>query len=570
MRRRSSIGRLGVLLVLGAAGIAAPAVAAAAGPPAGDTSPVVATWAGGGISVNEMLTWWGYGTSSDRKALTTLEEKEGFLNTVIDAKLMIEKAESLGITQLPTVADFSRGRRVNLTNEAVFSRGTAGRINVTESDVDEVYRRRLTEMELSQIIVPRRELAAAIAESLAAGADFKVLAGRHSVAPTANAGGLIGTVRWGDFTEDFSAQAFRLESGQVSAPFQVPGGWCILRMDSSVLKDPADPAAERKNIRARLERDAAIRERSSYLDSLKTAYDFQVDIKASVTLSAKYAIAIDKAGQSDATVLDADIIPDLSDVERAVPLVTFRGGSITTGEIADLIAGTPFQVRPRLDDPDDLIPFVTTKAQDSLVYAEGVALGFADAPEVDAQVERARRRRTLSTFYSFVTRDVSVDEAAARAAYEANADAYTVADGWTISKIVVGTMEAADSVLARLEAGEAFEQIARTRSRDPFTATQGGDVGFLRLGQDKEFDGFLATMQPGERKAFRSLEGVVILWLREKHARRQASFEEARASVEAPLLERLKDEVVAKWAADRRAQLGVAIDRDALARVVLK
>jgi parvulin-like peptidyl-prolyl isomerase len=570
MRCNLSLFALAGLVIFGAAGLVAAAAGFASDLPPGDTSPLVATWPGGGVTVNELVTWWDYGLSADRSALTTLDGKEAFLNTVINAKLMIDEAESLGLTRLPTVADFYRGRRVSLTNEKVFNRATTGRINVTDRAVDEVYRKRLTEMDLSQIVVPKQDLAQALTDSIKAGVPFGDLARRYSTAPTAESGGKIPAVRWGDFTDRFSAEAFRLEAGQVSEPFPAGTGWCILRMDAKTLKEPPDPAAEKQTIRARLERDAALNERSGYLDSLKTAYNFTIDVPAVVTLSARYAVAIEKAGQQEAAVLDADIIPELSATDRATPVITYRGGSFTMGEVADLMAGTPFQVRPRVDDPDELIPFITGKASDSLVFAEGVKLGLDREPDVTAVVDRAKRRKTLFAFYSHISRDAAVTDADARAYYEAHSAEYNVQEGSVLSKIVVGTMEAADSVLQRLDKGEAFEVIARARSRDPFTATEGGNVGFLRKGEDEEFDGFLATMQPGERKAFRSLEGVVVLWLREKHVPRKASFDEARAAIDQVLLQQRKDEIIEKWAAERRAQTSVVINRDVLAGVVLK
>jgi parvulin-like peptidyl-prolyl isomerase len=483
---------------------------------------------------------------------------------------MIDKAESLGITQLPTVADFARGRRVSMTNEKLYTRATEGRIKVTDKEIDDVYKKRLTEMDLSQIVVPKEDAARALEDSLKAGVPFGDLAKRHSIAPNAEQGGKVGISRWGDFSERFSTIAFRLETGQVSEPFQVPAGWCILKMDAKILKEPADPAAEKKSIRARLERDQVLKERSGYLDSLKTACNFTVDVPAVVTLSARYAVAIEKSGQDQAAVLDADIVPELSAADRATPVITYRGGALTMGEVADIIAGTPFQVRPRMDDPDDLIPFITGKASDSLVFAEGVKLGIDQSPEIVAMVSKARNRKTLFAFYEYITRDATVPESEAKAYYDAHSTDYNVQEGWTISKIVVGTMEAADSILERLDKGESFEEIARAKSRDPFTATEGGDVGFLRKGDDEEFEGFLATMKPGERKAFRSVEGIVVLWLREKHTPRHATFDEARASVEQVLRLRSKDEIIGKWAADRRAQMGVIVNKDALAKVVLK
>jgi hypothetical protein len=299
------------------------------------------------------------------------------------------------------------------------------------------------------------------------------------------------------------------------------------------------------------------------------AYDFKINVNAVVDLSAQYALAIQKTGEQNA-VLGEDIVPQLTDAERKVPAATYRGGVISEGEIADLVAKTPFEIRPRVDDAEELEPFVRLKATDSLLFAEGRKRGIDKYPEIVSSVEKARRRKTVFAFYDFVTRNVKIPEDDIKAEYDAHKQDYKMNPGWMVSKIVVGTREAADSVLARLDKGEAFEAIARVRSRDPFTATEGGDVGFLQVGQDTEFDGFLGTMKPGERKVFRSLEGFVVLWLKSKQEAGPAAFEEARAAVERNLLDARKEQALAKWIAERRAMLGVKINTDALTAVVLK
>ena len=558
-----------IAVALGLVGLVASVSASAADRSPWDTSPLVAEWKGGAVTVNEYVTWWGYGAGGDRKPLTTLDEKLNFLNTLVNANLMIEEAESIGITELPTVADWYKGRRVSTISDLLLTESTKGRVNVTERDVDEIYRKRLTEMELRQIVVAKRDQADVLFDSIKAGVPFEDLAMRYSTAPTGNQGGLIGKVKWGDFAERFSAQALRLEPGQVSEPFQVERGYCILKMDSKVLKEPADPGGEKKKIRGMLERDGVMRERTTYLDSLRAAYAFNIDIDAVVTLSAKYARAIEKRGERTAVVGD-DIVPDLSDSDSQRPVATYTGGVFTTATLVQNIEKVPSEVRPRVDDPDEMVQYLTLRATDTLLVREGEKRGIAESPGVIREVERAKRRKTLLAFYDYITRDAAVPEEEARSFYDANKQAYALPEGWTISKIVVGTKEAADSILQRLDNGEPFAGIARVRSRDPFTAPQGGDVGFLPVGQDKEFDGFLATMTPGEHKEFRSLEGFVVLWLREKHTPRQATFAEARASVEQQLVAGHKEAIIQKWVDARRAERDVKVNTAVLEGIVVK
>ena len=190
-------------------------------------------------------------------------------------------------------------------------------------------------------------------------------------------------------------------------------------------------------------------------------------------------------------------------------------------------------MRPAVDDPDQLIPFVVKQANDSLLVAEAEHLGLDENPAVIPTVDKARRRKTLFAFYEFAAREAKVTEEEARAFYAANAKHYNISEGYTISKIVVGTKEAADSVIVRLAVGEAFEEIARVRSRDPFTAPSGGYVGFYE-GRGRSGVRRLPEDYGGRRAedVFSSLEGYVVLWLMEYHTPRAATFDEARAPIE--------------------------------------
>jgi peptidyl-prolyl cis-trans isomerase C len=545
--------------------LAAFAPALGAGP---DPSTYVAEWKGGGLTVGEFITWWKYGAEKERPALATLDERLKFLDVLINADLMIEEAESIGLTQLPTVADFWRGRRAGILSELVQTRATEGRVAVDRKQADDIYAKRMTEMDIKQIMVRTQDEARAIMDSIRAGVPFEDLAARYSTSPTGERGGEVGTIRWGDFTDRFSAQAYRLEPGQVSEPFQVEDGYIILKSYGKRLAAIADSLGERQKIVTQLAREATLRERQSYLDSLKAAYDFNLDVMAVVNLSAKYAVGYARLGEPTA-VVDADVDPGLSEAEARVPLVTMRGRALTAGAMARIVAKTPFQVRPRVDDPDDFIPFITMHATDSLLVAEAEKLGLDKEKDVVDMVMKAKRRKTLFAFYEFTSREAAVSDEEARAFYEANTQYFTSPEGYTLSKIVVGTREAADSIMARLGAGEAFEDIARARSRDPFTAPEGGDMGVLEKGADQEFDGFLATMEPSQRKVFRSLEGFVVLWLKDLLPARPSSFEEARESIDQRLLPAKKDAIVDRWIAARRAERDIRVNEAVLQEIVL-
>ncbi len=531
-----------------------------------DPNAKLAEWKGGGITVGEYMKWWQRMKPEGRPELRTLEQKKQFLERMIDAYLMLAAAESLGIDKFPNVEEWIRRRRVGELENALNARATKGRVHVDSSEVEQLYKKRLTQITARHIVVGTYELAEALLDSIKAGVPFEDLATRYSKDPSAARGGYVGTVRWGDFSDRWCEHAFALEPKEVSEPFMVEGGYAIIKVEAKNTMEPENPEAERKRIYNYLYKQKYFSELQAFRDSLRLAYQVDLDEHAVIDLAARFAKKMQEMGLTS-TVIDADVVPDLSEAKRKTPIVTFRGGSMTYGEVVDLILAQPFPVRPHLDNPDELMTFISRNLVDTLSVMEAVKLGLDKIPEVSTPIEKVKQKRMIQAFYRYITKDVDVPEDSLRAYFQAHVNDYITEPGYVASKIVVGTKEAADSVMMRLEAGEAFEDIARERSRDPFTAPYGGDMGFTPLGKDTEFDGFVAQMSPGDKRIFRSLEGYVVLWLREKRESHIPTFEEAKHRVRTDLLPSYKDQVLASWIAKRRQEVGVRIDEDLLSRL---
>jgi parvulin-like peptidyl-prolyl isomerase len=100
----------------------------------------------------------------------------------------------------------------------------------------------------------------------------------------------------------------------------------------------------------------------------------------------------------------------------------------------------------------------------------------------------------------------------------------------------VPTEDEAKQVLDRLEKGEAFEALAKELSKDPGSAANGGDLGWLQQGQTvPEFDKALFTdLKPGEttKTAIQTQYGYHIIKEIGREQRALMTEEEARQAVE--------------------------------------
>jgi peptidyl-prolyl cis-trans isomerase C len=534
-----------------------------------DPDAVLAQWDGGKITVADYIHWWERLSPNNRPELTTPEQRAEFLDNIINANVMLQVARAEGVDKDPNVTSFMHTRRSNALKERLFEEAVKGRIKVDEAEVKKFADRRLTQITASHIIVPTYQQARKMMDSLAAGVPFEDLATRYSTCPSAANGGMLGAVRWGDFSDRWSAEAFQLEPGQYSQPFEVDNGYAIIMVHDKTMLDPENREDEEAVARGTLARDAEFEERAAFVDSLRLAYNLFVDIDAVVDLCARYAQEMVASGITSKVISD-DIVPPLTEREKELPMAGFRGRSFTYGNIVDMILAQPYVVRPVLDDPDEVLGFINRQLNDSLLVAEAEHRGIDKRPDVADDLEKAEQNRTISRFYRQMTLEAEVPDDTLRAFYEAHLDAYRAVPGNLGSKIVVNTREEADSILKELQEGASFADLAREHSIDVFTAPDGGEMGFYPTGKDPEFDGFFAQMQVGDMKIFRSMEGHVVLWLR---ARQEATdplpYDQARSMVQRDVALRYGQVHFERWIAAKRKELNVTVNEALLPTINL-
>jgi peptidyl-prolyl cis-trans isomerase D len=127
--------------------------------------------------------------------------------------------------------------------------------------------------------------------------------------------------------------------------------------------------------------------------------------------------------------------------------------------------------------------------EDIEVTEEMVAAYYDDNPSL-FQLEESADVRYVEILHSDVAQNVAVTEEKILEYYEANSDLYLQDEQRQARHILIAfnddeaaAEEKATALAARINAGEPFEDIARTNSDDTLTATQGGDLGTLTRSQ---------------------------------------------------------------------------------------
>ena len=127
--------------------------------------------------------------------------------------------------------------------------------------------------------------------------------------------------------------------------------------------------------------------------------------------------------------------------------------------------------------------YILELINDTLLYQEALRNNLHKDREVQKVVEEARKKILIARLLKDKVDDtITISDEEITGFYDANTDKYMTAEVMRVSHILVPSREEAKNILAELNGGKNFEDLARAKSVDP-TAQQGGDIGYFPKGQ---------------------------------------------------------------------------------------
>jgi len=122
-------------------------------------------------------------------------------------------------------------------------------------------------------------------------------------------------------------------------------------------------------------------------------------------------------------------------------------------------------------------------------------------------------------------------------------------DSVRVRHILVETEAEARFVLARLNRGERFQDLAKTLSKDPGSREQSGDLGFIGRGQlVPEFERVAFTLQPGQvSDVVKTQFGFHIIQMIERKTAQPSRLEQVREQIRRQLLSKKQEGDFTAW-----------------------
>ncbi len=195
-----------------------------------------------------------------------------------------------------------------------------------------------------------------------------------------------------------------------------------------------------------------------------------------------------------AALLSGYVLPAFAEGPTAGTVIaTVNGADITLGHMIAMREGLPEQYK---DLPDDVLfngvldQIIQQTALTQIAEGEITA---RDTTELDNQ-----RRTYLAAAVLNRVADAAVTDEAVQKLFDETYSKAAPTKEFNAAHILVATEDEAKALKAEIDGGADFAELAKTKSSDPGSAQNGGDLGWFGPGMMVEpFEKAVMTMQPG-------------------------------------------------------------------------
>lgn len=159
--------------------------------------------------------------------------------------------------------------------------------------------------------------------------------------------------------------------------------------------------------------------------------------------------------------------------------------------------------------------------------------GLGNNEEFKQRLESVRQQLLINEYIK-VKVNAAVTDEMVKARYDKDAAAFVPPEETRARHILVKTKEEAQAIIADLEKGGDFAEIATEKSQDPGSAKEGGDLGYFGPGDMVQpFDEATQKLKPGEitKAPVETQFGFHVIKVEDRRKQKVPGFEEVKEQI---------------------------------------
>ncbi len=507
---------------------------------------------------------------SRRKTFTSfdeeLEARKAILDTLVIQQLLIQEAYRLNIDESEEINRIVLANKDQFLLDILYQRKVGDQVNVTDADVKDYYAKLEHKVQASHILVHQEDTAWMLINSLKNGGNFENLAVNYSVDPTAKTNqGDLGYFIWGQMDNTFSENAFKLNPGEISEPFETKFGWHIVKMVDRAPNELRGPFNQMSDqIRTLVENYQRAKKLDAYKDELQDKYIVRVDtitcdylIHKRSSLYPPSLLAALPKNDFDIAQLDRD--------EKELVLATWEKGQITVGQYLARIAQMRAQKQaPDFDDYEGLAYFIFQMNFMDILSVEARNIGLEDDPEFKQNIRKFKELAMADVMQNdSLQYPVDPDEGEMRQYYEDNQDKFKVPEKIHLYEIMFSDYSLAKTYALKTKSLSKFKALASEFTERTGKRKSGGDLGYVeeriyprlfKVAKDMEIGRVSGPIKVGSKHS--------IIYVADKKLEQTKDFLMVKSEIKETLERKMSVDGFAEWVENKKADVNIKINEN--------
>jgi len=247
-------------------------------------------------------------------------------------------------------------------------------------------------------------------------------------------------------------------------------------------------------------------------------------------------------------------------------LAEVNGGSITTGDFNRELKNLPEYLKAMADTPEGRKEMLDTMVIRELILQQASKDGLDKGAEIDEKLKELKKRLIVESFLKKkVETESQVSDADLQKFYDQNKEKFKTGEQIKASHILVKTEKEAKDVLAKIKAGENFEELAKKNSVDS-SAAKGGDLGWFGKGSMVPvFEKAALALKEGQvSDVVKSDFGFHIIKLTGKRAAGVRPLEEVKDQIKGAIMPTKQQEIFQKIKEELKKSAKITVKEDVL------
>jgi peptidyl-prolyl cis-trans isomerase C len=497
-----------------------------------------------------------------------LKAKRDFLDSLINQHLLIIGAYEHNLENQEEVVRVVDGEKNKFLLDVLFEEKILSQATPSEAEIKDWYTRGEEEIKASHILVATEEKAQEVLASLKGGGNFEQQALENSIDPSARRNqGDLGWLSWGFMPDNFQEAAYKLKTGEISAPVKSEYGYHIIKISERRKAESRPSYAEAKGqIRGLITERRKQSLMRQYYEELRKKYPVSVEKPTCEFVLNKLATIYPETIGSRPRWRNNIDLAQLDKDEQNLVLGKYTGGQLTIGQYLTNLRRVPEERRPDFDKYDSLVEVVFQMSFMDILTIEAKESGL---DKKDSYLDKVSKFKELAM--ADVMRNDSIpynaqmDEAEVRGYYDSHPDEFTNPMRFHLLEIQTADSATAVKYMRTITSETEFRTTATKETLRPSGRQSGGDLGVVTDLQYPEFYEAARGARLGQMAGpVKSAGRYSVLWIKERLEPEKQDFELSRRRIVDKLTKEKGDALYRQWIDDMKKRVTVEVYDDVL------